>query len=322
MLGLEQRALVAQNRLIALLDPQQATAFRLLDGENEGVTLDRYGPDLVLATLPDALPLEKALAEGKKLGQQLGQALQARAVYLKVRPRQANTVADAQKQGLTPKLPVFGQNVPMPQVILENGAQFLVQLDAGLPTGIYLDQRENRAWLLKNSQGLRVLNTFAYTCAFTVAAALGGAQKSVSIDAAQPALTTGRQNLELNGQTDLQQHDLIRGDVLVWLEKMAKRGDRFDLVILDPPSYACVQGARFTVTRDYPRLCTLALAVLAPRGRLLACVNHTGLDAAWLLQAVDEAAKLTKRRVLEREIRPPQLDFPAGRMKSVLVRLT
>ena len=109
--------------------------------------------------------------------------------------------------------------------------------------------------------------------------------------------------------------------MLRWLPKLAKRGAQFDVVILDPPSYACVDGERFSVQRDYGRLVLAALAVLAPGGRLLACVNHTGLTDRWLVTVVQEAARTANRVIRRHEVRAPVVDFTSARMKSVLFSL-
>ncbi len=316
----------AQTRLAALQADPRTTAYRLLDDEAGGVTLDRYGTDWVLNLLPDLDPDDplattRAVELGSVLAQHVGAKLSARAVFLKVRPRQANTLVDAKAAGLTPLLPVFGAAPTEPLTILENGIRFGVQLGDGLPTGIYLDQRANRLWLREHARGQRVLNTFCYTAAFSVAAAVGGAKLTVSIDAAQPALTQARANFLLNGIDDAKQHDLIRGNVLTWLPKLARRGDRFDVVVLDPPSYANVDGKRFQAGRDYPELVASALTVLAPGGRVLACINHAGIDGRRFQHSVQEGARLAGRAVLSATTLPQPIDFASGRMKAVLLEV-
>lgn len=328
-LGLVDRVRASLARTLPALDLASTNAYRVLDDEPGGITVDRYDRHLVLSMLGDLDPtrpddVNRVVQQGTRVAASLGTLLAAEtdSVYLKVRPRQANTVVSAQRAGLTPEKPVWGRDSGLGSLeIRENGIRYHVRLGDGLPTGIYLDQRGNRAWLRDHCSGLRVLNTFAYTCAFSVAAAVGGATRTVSMDAAAPALAVARENFLLNGVADTVAHDLIRGDVLRWLPKLANRGDVFDVVILDPPSYACVDGVRISVQRDYGRLVELALGVLAPRGRLLACVNHTGLDEAWLLSTVQEAVSAHGGRVLAREIRAPGVDFSSARMKSVLVQV-
>ncbi len=316
----------AQTRLAGLRAQVDTNAYRLLDDETGGLTLDRYDTDWVLSLLADVNPQDpqsaaQAVALGTRIAAHVGKQLNARAVYLKVRPRQANTLVDAKQAGLTPGAPVYGQALTEPLTILENGVRIGVQLNQGLGTGIYLDQRANRLWLRDHARDLRVLNTFAYTCAFSVAAAVGGARQTVSIDAAQPALAQARGNFLLNGFVDAKQHDLIRGDVLAWLPKLARRGDRFDVVVLDPPSYAQVDGKRFQAARDYPMLLAAALAVLAPGGRVLACINHAGVDARRFQQVLADGLRLGRRVAVKERTMPQPVDFPAGRMKAVLLEV-
>jgi 23S rRNA (cytosine1962-C5)-methyltransferase len=305
---------------------QGTTAFRLLDSVVDDVAIDRYGPDLVFNSLVDlrmdAGPqaVQDAVQASMGVARHVGDKLGARAVYLKLRPRQANTVVDAVAAGLAPVMPVYG-TAPAVGEVLENGLRFHVRLGGGLGTGIYLDQRDNRRWVLDHAAGLRVLNTFAYTCAFTVAAAAGGAVRTVSIDASQGSLEEGRANLELNGFHDATQHDLIRGDVFHWLPRLSRRGDRFDLIILDPPSYSRVKTRRFSAATDYGELVATALQLLAPGGTLLASTNHAGIDRKRFHQMVLDGAHLAGRRVLHAQHRPGSVDHPGGRMKAMLLRV-
>lgn len=323
---IDDRLDAALRRRFVLGRSRDTTAFRLLDGGIDDVALDRYGPDLVLNSLSDLGPgadaLQTALQDNLQLARHVGERLGARAVYLKLRPRQANTVIDAVAAGLAPQVPVYGTAPPDGSEITENGLRFRVRLGGSLGTGIYLDQRDNRRWVLNHAAGQRVLNTFAYTCAFTVAAAVGGAARTVSIDASTGCLEEGRANLDLNDCPDVTRHDLIRGDVFHWLPRLARRGDRFDLIILDPPSYSRVKTRRFAAATDYGDLVASALALLAPGGALLACTNHAGLDRKRFHQMVLEGAHLAGRDVVAVQHRPAGLDHPGGRMKSMVVRFS
>lgn len=322
---LDERLDAALRRRFVLGRSQETTAFRLLDSEAEDLSVDRYGPDLVVSSLVDlranqTATLSRETAAALQVARHLGERLHARSVYLKLRPRQANTVVDANAAGLAPELPVFGVVEPTVagDVVQENGLRFRVKLGSGLGTGIYLDQRDNRRWVLHESAGKRVLNTFAYTCAFSVAAAAGGAARTVSIDAAASALDEGRFNLELNGFDDTERHDLIRGDVFHWLPRLSRRGDRFDLLILDPPSYSRVKNRRFRAEMDYGELVATTLALLAPGGTLLACTNCAAIDRKRFHQMVLDGAHLAGRRVATLQHRPASLDHPGGRMKSLV----
>lgn len=323
---LEERLDAALRRRYVLGHSADTRAFRLLDSLHEDLTIDRYGADIVLSRLLDvsehtgAVALQETLAGAVALARRLGERLHARAVYLKLRPRQANTVVDALAAGLTPESPVYGPLPSGPCEVEENGLHFGVRLGGALGTGIYLDQRDNRRWVRDQVAGLRVLNTFAYTCAFSVAAAAGGAARTVSIDAAASALELGRLNLERNGFGDASRHDLIRGDVFHWLPRLARRGDRFDFIILDPPSYSSVKGKRFSAASDYADLVATVASLLAPGGTLLACTNSAGIDRKRLHQMVVDGALAAGRSVGAVQHRPNPLDHPAGRMKALCAR--
>ena len=322
----EERLDAALRRRYTLGLTQETTAFRLLDSVSDDLTIDRYGPDVVLSSLVDlnekagTAAVQAELGAGVAMARRIGERLGARSVYLKLRPRQTNTLVDAVAAGLAPQAPVYGLQVGDAVEILENGLKFGARLGGGLGTGIYLDQRDNRRWVRDHCAGLRVLNTFAYTCAFSVAAAAGGALRTVSIDAAASALADGRANFERNGFEDAERHDLIRGDVFHWLPRLARRGDRFDFIILDPPSYSRVKTRRFSASSDYADLVATALGLLAPGGSLLACSNSLGIDRKRLHQMVMDGAHLAGRNLCAVQHRPPSLDHPGGRMKALVAR--
>lgn len=314
----------------ALAHGDMGDCFRLLDGE-KSLTVDRYGPDIVVSVcvdLPDAfvdrLGFQREVAATRALACALGEHLQPRRVYLKIRPREASTVVDAVTAGLVPTEPVWGEPLGKAEpgdIAVEWGLRYRVELGTGLSTGIFLDQRDNRRWLLDQSHDRSVLNTFSYTCAFSVAAGAGGARRTVSIDASAGALDRGRENFALNGLTDPERYDFIRGDVLDWLPRMHRRGDRFDTVILDPPSYSKVKSRRFAAQRDYAELVEMAARLVSPGGHLLACINHSRVDRPALQQMVRDGCEKAGRKLDGVEHRRPAVDHPDARMKSVLVKL-
>lgn len=326
---LPERLRHALRRRYALGRATDTDAFRLFDDER-GLTLDRYGPDLVLSSydaLPDPLTAPERLATALKQARQraghIGKLLGARSVWLKLRPQQANHIVDAQALGLVPVEPVYGSRMaPLGEAIVEEaGVRYWVRLGDGLSTGIFLDQRDNRTWLKRAATDQRVLNTFSYTCGFSIAAAVGGARRTVSIDASAGALERGRANLALNGHDDSERHDTLRGDVFQWLPRMARRGDRFDIIILDPPSYAKVKKRRFSAMRDYAELVASAAELLAPGGTILCCINHARVERRRFEQMVREGSRIARREVRSLHHCKPGVDHPGGRMKSLRLRL-
>jgi len=168
-----------------------------------------------------------------------------------------------------------------------------------------------------------VLNLFAYTGAFTVAAAAGGARATVTVDVARAALAWARRNLDAIG-ADPAAHVVVEADVFPWLKAAARAGERFDLILLDPPSFATTKKSRFSAESDYAELAALALGVLAPGGRLLACTNHRGISRARLRRRLHEAARDAGCEVAQMKDLPDPVDFPPEpgaepHLKSVLV---
>lgn len=171
-----------------------------------------------------------------------------------------------------------GSEVTAPFLIQENHLSFEISFQSGYSQGIFLDQRNNRAEVIRRMRpGLRLLNTFAYTGAFSVAAASAGAE-TTTLDLSQPYLDWARRNFTHNG-LDPAEHHFCRGNTFQWLRRFAKSGRTFDAVILDPPTFSRDETGRvFRVGRDFGELAALALTVLAPDGWLLCCTNCRSLS--------------------------------------------
>jgi 23S rRNA (cytosine1962-C5)-methyltransferase len=203
-----------------------------------------------------------------------------------------------------------------PFVIRENEVRYEVSFQSGYSQGIFLDQRDNRLELRRRMRpGDTLLNTFAYTGAFSVAAALGGAV-TTTLDLSQPYLDWARRNLALNA-LDPGAHHFCRGDTFHWLRRFAKQGRRFDAIVLDPPTFSRDRdGKVFRVERDYARLAGLAAACLAPGGLLLACTNCRQLEAP----AFERQLRSAFARPVKLRHAPMPADFTAPPyLKSVWV---
>lgn len=184
-----------------------------------------------------------------------------------------------------------GAAVEGPFPVVENGLRYRIDFAAGYAQGIFLDQRDNRLTVRERCSRLKapnVLNLFAYTCAFSVAAAAGGAH-TVSVDLSRASLERGRENFRLNGLDDAA-HEFIAGDVEDHLRRFAKRGRRFDLIVLDPPSFSRDHAGKvFRLGRDLPDLVGLAASLLPERkthGALLASTNLRALPPGGLRRLV------------------------------------
>jgi 23S rRNA (cytosine1962-C5)-methyltransferase len=159
-------------------------------------------------------------------------------------------------------------------VIVESGLRFVVNLEAYLDTGLFLDHRALRALVRSRAAGRRVLNLFAYTGSFTVYAAAGGASASDTVDLSNTYLAWARRNFALNG-LDPRRHALIRADVTTWLDAARDEGRRYGLVVLDPPAFSTSKAMAgvLDVQRDHPRLVAAARALLEPGGELYFSTN-------------------------------------------------
>jgi 23S rRNA (cytosine1962-C5)-methyltransferase len=321
-LAIERALREAAERRYGIATLPQTTAFRIANGEGDGiggVAVDVYGDYLVVS-----ISSEEAEGAREAILDAAGR-LGARGVYVKVRPKHASVIVDSRRGDLAPKTAVRGESAPESFCIHELGLPFEVRLGDGLSTGIFLDQRENRRRVRDQARGKRVLNLFAYTGAFSVAAAAGGALETATVDVSKSVLEWARRNLDAIG-ADAKSHALIEADALVWLKSAARGKDRYDLVILDPPSFATTKQTRFSAANDYRSVAALAMGVIAPGGRLLASTNHRGIVRAKLRRYLHEAARDAGRTVTQMKDLPDSLDFPPepGRepaMKSVLVTL-
>ncbi|MGD9418901.1 MAG: class I SAM-dependent methyltransferase [Verrucomicrobiota bacterium JB025] len=166
-----------------------------------------------------------------------------------------------------------GPETTEPFLIRENGINYEISFQSGYSQGIFLDQRDNRAEIRRRMHpGLRLLNTFAYTGAFSVAAATAGAE-TTTLDLSQPYLDWTKRNFSHNN-LDPADHHFCKGDTFHWLKRFAKQRRTFDAIVLDPPTFSRDEKGRvFRVEKHYGDLAALAASVLAPDGFLLCCTN-------------------------------------------------
>lgn len=312
------RACCLRRALYAARSDARATSvFRLLHGEGDGVPgllVDVYGDFLVAQLASD----EAFAAEATVLGAL--EALGPRGIYLKRRPRKASDLVTTRDESVAPVHPVRGEAAEDPLTVFEHGIPFSVRLGDGLGTGLYLDQRENRRRVIERAKDARVLNLFAYACAFSMAAAKGGAKHVTSVDASAPALAHGAEQMS-RVFPDVP-HEVVHGDVFVTLATWAREGRVFDLVICDPPTYATTKTSRWASGEDWRELVAKLCAVLAPGGTLVACSNDQRMRMQTMKRFVTEgAARVDVARI--RTFDPPR-DFPVDRagephMKTVVL---
>ncbi len=310
--------------------PDETDAYRVIHGAADGWPgwyVDRLGPFLLSQSEGQLTGDQKAALERWMAG------MSVRGVYHKQRDRRVRSSAP---EDVAPQR-VLGEPVSGDVMVRENGLCYAVRFDQGYSIGLFLDQRDNRRRLLTGHiagglsaypdgcKGVEVLNLFAYTCAFSVAAARAGARVT-SVDLARKYLDWGRRHFAVN-QMDPDGHDFLYGDAFDWLRRLAKRGRRFDLVLVDPPTFSTSKtGGRFRAEADWPRLARAALAVLAPGGWLFASTNAARLEPGRFLDQLTAAAGEARRRVLDRHYAPQPPDFPICRaepahLKTVWLRI-
>ena len=315
----------------AIIDPDTTNAFRLVHGAADrepGLYVDRLGDYLFVQ---GARPLSSEQASAVE---QNARASGCQGAALRLLDRQVRRRAPASASAQ----PLWGGMPSGPFTVRENGVLFEISFQEGYSTGLFLDQRDNRRRLLTghiapdfeiSTEGklspCTVLNTFAYTCGFSVCAALSGAH-TTSLDLSRNYLDWGKRNFALNG-LDGARHDFIRGDVFDWLKRWAKKERKFDLIILDPPTFSqSRESGVFRADKDYPRLIRDALGVLAPDGILFASTNAEGWAPRAFVSAVLKAVADCGRRVSQSHYAPQPPDFPISRaepahLKTVWLRV-
>ena len=213
-----------------------------------------------------------------------------------------------------------GQNLS-PWIFQENQISFEGRTDCGLSPGLFLDQRCNRKWLLERVQGKTVLNLFAYTCGFSVAAALGQAAGVTSVDLSRKFLDWGKRNFQLNS-LPLDAHSFFAMDSEKFLDSAAKKKRSWDYIILDPPSFSRSGKDIFRIEKDLPRLVDKSIALLAPRGKILCSSNFEGWDQDQMKKKIESGVS-KKLRFSALPFRPWDFELPKQKalMNSWLIEV-
>ncbi|MBM7454690.1 23S rRNA (cytosine1962-C5)-methyltransferase [Oceanisphaera litoralis] len=195
---------------------------------------------------------------------------------------------------------LWGTLEPRPQV-REQGLRYQLELGRNQNHGLFLDMRLGRRWVQQQAQGKRVLNLFAYTCGFSVAALEGGAELVVNLDMARAALSRGRDNHRLNHH-DLSKVTFLGHELFKSWGKVRKLGP-YDLIIIDPPSF---QKGSFALTQDYHKILRRLPELLTASGQVLACVNDPDIPSRFLIDNMAEQAPAL--RFVERLDNPPEFE--------------
>ncbi len=241
----------------ALLASKRTTAFRLVNGEGDGLPgliIDKYGPYLVMQT--GALGMRTLLPW---FIEQLKDRLEIKGVYDK------SSGGSLKEEGIKPREEVLWGDIPDRVEILEEGIRYIVDIKKGQKTGFFLDQREMRKWVRELAHDKKVLNGFCYTGGFSLAALAGGAARVDSVDISGSAMGLCHENVALNG-FNTSEHGFHQADVFDFLDQHACD---YDLVILDPPAFAKKKKDIVAACKGYKRIFCQALRTMPKASYLL-----------------------------------------------------
>jgi 23S rRNA (cytosine1962-C5)-methyltransferase len=279
-------AMRLRGAILNLDGPSRACRLVFSEGDGlSGLTVDRYDRWLVVQFTALGLALRR-----ETLAELLMELVKPEGIYLRtergIGRLEGIELHDGLLRGTVPAEPV---------TVEEYGIKFLVHIAEGQKTGFYLDQRDNRQAVARLAAGRRVLDGFCYTGGFGLHAACAGATSVLGIDVSEPALALARENARLNR---LGNATFERGDVFERLESLVQTGERFGLVVLDPPKFARTRGAVDDALRGYGHLQKLALRLLEPDGILVMCCC-SGLITAHMLDALLAQIAVEERREVQ-----------------------
>ena len=267
----------AKEKRSAYYQDELTTAFRLFNQEGDGfggLTVDLYGDYAVFSWYNSYV---------YQIRQTISEA------FRQVFPEVLGAYEKIRFKGLDyESAHVYGQEAPDFFTVLENGVLYQVFMNDGLMTGIFLDQHEVRGSLVDGlAMGKSLLNMFSYTAAFSVAAAMGGASQTTSVDLAKRSRELSQAHFQANGiSTD--DHRFIVMDVFEYF-KYAKRKDlTYDVIVLDPPSFARNKKQTFSVAKDYHKLISQSLEILNPGGIIIASTNAANVSRQKFTEQIDK----------------------------------
>ena len=267
----------AKEKRKAYYQDDLTTAFRLFNQEGDGfggLTVDLYGDYAVFSWYNSYV---------YQIRQTISEA------FRQVFPEVLGTYEKIRFKGLDyESAHVYGQEAPDFFTVLENGVLYQVFMNDGLMTGIFLDQHEVRGSLVDGlAMGKSLLNMFSYTAAFSVAAAMGGASQTTSVDLAKRSRELSQAHFQANGiSTD--DHRFIVMDVFEYFKYAKRKGLTYDVIVLDPPSFARNKKQTFSVAKDYHKLISQSLEILNPGGIIIASTNAANVSRQKFTEQIDK----------------------------------
>lgn len=267
----------AKEKRSAYYQDELTTAFRLFNQEGDGfggLTVDLYGDYAVFSWYNSYVyQIRKVISEA----------------FRQVFPEVLGAYEKIRFKGLDyESAHVYGQEAPDFFTVLENGVLYQVFMNDGLMTGIFLDQHEVRGSLVDGlAMGKSLLNMFSYTAAFSVAAAMGGASQTTSVDLAKRSRELSQAHFQANGiSTD--EHRFIVMDVFEYFKYAKRKGLSYDVIVLDPPSFARNKKQTFSVAKDYHKLISQSLEILNPGGIIIASTNAANVSRQKFTEQIDK----------------------------------
>ena len=267
----------AKEKRSAYYQDELTTAFRLFNQEGDGfggLTVDLYGDYAVFSWYNSYV---------YQIRQTISEA------FRQVFPEVLGTYEKIRFKGLDyESAHVYGQEAPDFFTVLENGVLYQVFMNDGLMTGIFLDQHEVRGSLVDGlAMGKSLLNMFSYTAAFSVAAAMGGASQTTSVDLAKRSRELSQAHFQANGiSTD--DHRFVVMDVFEYFKYAKRKGLTYDVIVLDPPSFARNKKQTFSVAKDYHKLISQSLEILNPGGIIIASTNAANVSRQKFTEQIDK----------------------------------
>lgn len=302
-----------------LFQDKETTAFRVLNGEGDGLggmTIDYYdGYYLIQWYSQGIYSYKEAILKA------LEQTVDYKGIYQKKRFKDKGQYIEEDDF-------VMGERGNFPLIVKENGVKFAVYLNDGAMTGIFLDQREVRKAIRERySNNADMLNMFSYTGAFSVNAALGGSLSTTSVDVANRSRAKTIEQFSVNN-IELEKQHIVVDDVFQYFKYAARKGRTFDLVVLDPPSFAKTKKRTFSAAKDYTELLKETIAITKDGGVIVASTNSSAFDMKRFKSFIKNACKETNTNyeVLEEYSLPSDFRtiraFPEGNyLKVVFIRI-
>lgn len=298
---------------------KDTTAFRVFNGEGDGIgglTIDYFDGFYVLTWYSQGIYVFKDI-----IIKAIKALVPFHGIYEKKRFDEKGMVIDEDSY-------LLGRKAPEPLIVKENGVNFAIYLNDGAMVGVFLDQKEVRKSIRnKYSKNKNVLNTFSYTGAFSMFAAKGGAT-TTSIDLAKRSLDKTIENFTINN-IDYKKHNIIVEDLFVYFKYAKKNNVKFDVVILDPPSFATSNDSSFSAARDYKDLVKKTIEITEEDGLIVASTNCSTFNMTKFKKFIDEAFKESNKmyEIMEEHQLPKDFEvtdkFPEGNyLKVVFIKIT